>query len=150
MQDNTLPTVCTKNEYNNLLKVSTKTKAVFIKTEFFCSRWILEFFQLKLTFLLTVCTNFVSNQGFFHYSRWIQKISIQMQDNTLLTVGTKNEYNNLLLVSTKTKAVYIKTVFLYSQWLLNFFPTETEIFISYPKLEMKNILKKETNHCGMK
>ena len=43
MKDNTILTVCTKNEYNNLLTVSTKTKAVFLKTEFFYSRWILEF-----------------------------------------------------------------------------------------------------------
>ena len=35
MQDNTLPTVCTKNEYNNLLTESIKTRAVFLETEFF-------------------------------------------------------------------------------------------------------------------
>ena len=57
MQDKLLLTVCTKNEYNILLTVGTKTKAEFPKTDFFYSRWILEFFQLKITFLLTVCTN---------------------------------------------------------------------------------------------
>ena len=76
MKDNTLLTVCTKNEYINLLTVSTKTKAVFLKTEFFYSQWILKFFQLKLTFLLTVCTNLFLR--FF----------------PLLTVDTKSFYTN--------------------------------------------------------
>ena len=57
-----------------------------------------------------------------------------MQDNTLLTVGTKNENNNLLTVSTKTKAVCIKTVFFILTVDIQFFPTKTEIFTSYPKL----------------
>ena len=34
MQDNTLLTVCTKNDYNNLLTVTTKYKAVFLKSFF--------------------------------------------------------------------------------------------------------------------
>ena len=77
MKDNTLLTVCTIFEYNNLLTVSTKTEAVFPKTEFFKSRWILDFFQLKLTFLLTVFTIFFLTQVF-----------------PLLTVDTKIFYTN--------------------------------------------------------
>ena len=57
-----------------------------------------------------------------------------MQDNTLLMLDTKNEYNNLLTVSTKTKAVCIKTVFFILTVDTQFFPTETEICTSYPKL----------------
>ena len=58
-----------------------------------------------------------------------------MQDNTLLTVCTKNEYNNLLTVSTKTKAVCIKTEFFFLLTVdTQVFPTESDIFILYPKL----------------
>ena len=51
-----------------------------------------------------------------------------MQDNTLLTVCTKNEYNNLLTVSTKTKAVFLKTEFCLLTVDTRIFPTETNIF----------------------
>ena len=57
-----------------------------------------------------------------------------MQDSSLFTVDTKNEYNTLLTVSTKTKAVCIKTVFFILTVDTQFFPTKTETFTSYHKL----------------
>ena len=66
-----------------------------------------------------------------------------MQDNTLLTVDTKNEYNNLLTVSTKTKAVCIKTVFLYSQWIFNFFQLKLKFLLRIPNCRCKTFLRKK-------
>ena len=66
-----------------------------------------------------------------------------MQDNTLLSVGTKNEYNNLLTVSTKTKAVCIKTVFLYAQWILNFFQLKLKFLFRIPNCRCKTFLRKK-------
>ena len=51
-----------------------------------------------------------------------------MQDNTLLTVCTKNEYNHLLTVSTKTEAVFLKNEFFLLTVDTRIFPTETNIF----------------------
>ena len=143
MQDNTLLTVCTKNEYNNLLTVSTKTKAVFLKTEFFLLTVDTRIFPTETNIFADSVYNFFLTKVFFHYSRWIQKVSIQIQDNTLLTVCTKNEYNILLTVSTKTKAVCIKTIFLYSQWILNFFQLKLKFLLRIPNCRCKTLLRKK-------
>ena len=51
-----------------------------------------------------------------------------MQDKLLLTVCTKNEYNILLTVGTKTKAEFLKTEFFLLTVDTRIFPTENNIF----------------------